>query len=745
MLLAIFGFAFLFRAAVIFHNEYPPSSDIGLHGSIINLILDEGKLPSWNPYHMGGEPLATPPGFHFFVSILILFTGMPLLLAQLVTAAFFSSFIVFPAYLVSRKMWNSHSAGFLAAFFAAISALSIEMISWGGYTNVVSLALMVLFFYLFLRDMDQPSPFHLLMGMLIFGSLLISHTFSLFVFFPILILYFVFLLMGKALKIKKIELRKTLRFFTVSVALGILAVSPWILRVFSFYLGASEEGALLGGVEANRDIILANRSLDTIILTLIVVLIPAFFMFRASRKSYADNGSLLLVAWFLVPVVMTQAYIFGVFVDYSRFMYFIDFPGILLIAAGLFYLFHYTSIAVNKLPKLRWNSAKKLAPALVFIVAIFVFIVVSPWSIFPDEAMERVNFYTTIQKPEATAMDWIQNRTPESSVLVADHLYGWWLSGIGKRTTLSAAGLEFLLYSHEMEVAKSAHLLFDTNYYIDNGLIQVREDGLYLSRYNPAFSIESWNGKAYPLIHFKDNETIFFCYWIDNHGQRVYVNTTLADMQMVGNPALVQNENWAALTTMFENDFFTVNKTVTVQRGARFAELSYEIDVKSFRTDLFNIRFKLITREDTEPPTIDRSIPMIGFYDPNLKACGQAIFREDLPVELDKRVNPNRFDLLYRYEWSHEMKIQILVGVFDAADLDYPKEVEETYYSLVNSSLETVSFDPLITWDYSEMIETYDISYVVCRDQTVYSKFSENPNFRLVFNGGNVAVFQVAK
>jgi hypothetical protein len=91
------------------------------------------------------------------------------------------------------------------------------------------------------------------------------------------------------------------------------------------------------------------------------------------------------------------------------------------------------------------------------------------------------------------------------------------------------------------------------------------------------------------------------------------------------------------------------------------------------------------------------------------------------------------------------MKIKILVGVFDAADLNYPQEVEETYYKLINSSLETVSLDPLITWDYLEMIETYDISYVVCRDQTVYSKFSGNPNFRLVFNGGNVAVFQVAK
>ena len=161
LLLLIFSFGFLCRVAVIFRNEYPPGSDIGLHGSIINLIMDSGELPSWNPYHMGGEPLVTPPGFHFFVSTLILFSGMPLLLAELVTAIFFSAIIVFPAYSITKRIWKSPNAGLLAAFFATISALSFEMLSWGGYTNVVSLALIVIIFSLFLRDLEKPNRVHL--------------------------------------------------------------------------------------------------------------------------------------------------------------------------------------------------------------------------------------------------------------------------------------------------------------------------------------------------------------------------------------------------------------------------------------------------------------------------------------------------------------------------------------------------------------------------------------------------------
>jgi hypothetical protein len=199
------------------------------------------------------------------------------------------------------------------------------------------------------------------------------------------------------------------------------------------------------------------------------------------------------------------------------------------------------------------------------------------------------------------------------------------------------------------------------------------------------------------------------------------------------------------LTTMFENDFFTVNKTVSVQRGIRFAELSYEVEPKNIRTSVFNVRFKLILREDTKPPKIDLYTPMFGFYDSKQKACAQAIFIEDLPVEIDYRNNPNRVDLLYRYEWPPKIDIKMLIGVFDAEDLSYPEEVEEKYDEFVNSSQEMVSLDPLFAWSYVEMIEEYDVSYVVCRDPRVYSKFSEAPTFRLVFNGGNVALFQVVK
>jgi hypothetical protein len=745
LLLLIFSFGFLCRVAVVFHNEYPPSSDIGFHGSIINLILDTGELPSWNPYHMGGEPLATPPGFHFFVSTLILLSGMPLLLAELITAIFFSSIIVFPAYVIAKRIWKSPNAGLLAAFFATISALSFEMLSWGGYTNVVSLALIVTIFSLFTKDLEKPNHLHLLMGVILFGALTITHTFSLFVFFPVLALYLVLLLIGKALKLKEMKIWSMLRFFVVSVALGVLVVAPWVLRVFSFYADASAGGGLFEGLEANRDLILANRSIEPVFLTLIVVIIPTVLMLKESRNRWVDSVGLLLMAWYFVPIVMTQAYVFGIFTDYSRFMYFIDFPGVIIIAGGLFYLFHYSSLGIERFATIKWNKIKKTLPAIASLAMLFIFISVSLWSIFPSEAMKRVDWYTTIQQPEASAIEWIRNKTPEDSVLVADHLYGWWLSGISKRTTLSAASLEFLIYSHEVEVAKAAQFLLDTNYFIDNGLIQVRDDGPHLPIRNPEFSIETWDGTVYSLFEIHDNRTQLVYEWSNENGTKVTTHMFLSDMEMVEPTVLVADDNSAKLTTTYEDEFSTVKKTVSVQQGVRFAEVTYDIHVKSHETNLFNIFLPIIMEEGNV--TIEPSLSWFGFYNPFNKMCGQVIFQEDMPVEITPEMEdtPIRVDLLFREPWERSINIKMLVAVFDAQNLSYPDQVNSKYDELATSPLEVVTSEPVTAWEYTDMLKEYDVSYVVCREQDTYARLSADSKFQRVFIGGDVSVFQVIK
>ncbi|MFZ7137316.1 MAG: hypothetical protein ACOWW1_02700 [archaeon] len=719
-----------FRAAVIFHNPYPPSSDIGFHGSIINQILENGTLPEINKYHMGGEFLATPVGFHFFVCTLMLFSGMPIILAELVTAIFYSAIIVFPAYIVAKRVWKTPNAGYIAAFFASISALSFEMISWGGYTNVISLSLIIMIFYVFLRENDNPTNKHLIIGAILSGAMTLTHTFSLSVFMPILAVYLVFLIGGKLLKQQKMQIQNMLKFFVTTIGLGAALVSPWILRVINFYLSASSEGALTGGLD-NREIILANRTVEPVILLLIVVVVPALFMLKYSRNRWVDKSSLLLFAWFLVPIVMTQGYLFGIYTDYSRFMYFIDFPGIIIISAGLMYLNRYATLGINRYVKVQSKKIKKYLPTVTFVVAIFVFITASLWSIYPDDARIRADYYTAVKQPEVTTLHWINLNTPEGSVMVADHLLGWWVSGIAQRPTLSAAGLEFLVYSHELEVAQAAHLILDTNYQSNNGLIQINEDGPYQSRHNPEFCYEKWIGESFGFIFFQNNQTV-----IEYNNQKL----NITEMQVVQN-TIDYNDDLAVLTTSYENEQFTLTKTIEVQRGAKFAELTYEVQSNEIKVFDFCVTMNTTSDKPIFLNTTEttKRIAAFNWFE---QVGGQVILDPTVQVtEMD-----NKTCTLMCSTQNSSIETKIVVNVFDLDGTNYDKYSEYldengTELLKVDGNYET----PVTVWEYTNMLEEFDVSYIVCRDSDVYMKFAQDANYRLVLKGGHVAVFEVTK
>jgi hypothetical protein len=734
LLFAIFLVALLFRVVIIFHNEYPPSTDIGLHSNILNLILDENKLPDWNPYHMGGEPLTTPPGYHLFAAFIVLFTGMPIIVAQMIIAAFFSSFVVFPAYLFSKRMWKSASVGFLAAFLVAVSSFSLEMLGWGGYLNVVSLLLIAIIYYLFLKNKEHPNSFNLIPAALLFGCLILTHLLSFFVLFSVLILYIILLWIDKALKHVKTENLNFLRFFSITTALGILVASPWLLRVWSFYFEMASQGVFFGGLEENRDLLLFNRYIEVNILILVGAVVLMFFMFRASRGKYVDSESLLLIVWYLVPLVLTQSYVVGIVTDYTRFIYFADFPSLIILSAAIFYLFGFVSITIKKIVVGKWIKYQRIVSTIAFPAILLVLYLILPLATTPMQAAVKADFYTTIEKPEANAMKWIQQRTEDSAIIVADHLYGWWLSGITQRTTLSAVDPEFLLYPNEIEVAKSALFLLDTDYYIDNGLIQVLEDGGYIARRNPVFGIETTRGYSYHIFHFSDEETtIYFKH------EKTRETLDLFELEVNETCWISRDNNSAILRIIRENDLLKVEKKIEVYRGVRFARLSYEIRTGDNETSIDWLRLILHTVEGN----VVFNQSMLGLYDPYEKVCGQMIFKENYPeVKMYTSGRMGNIELLYTNKEDSFIKIEILVGVFDAAQMTY-QEVLEVYDEFLLNPQQILTNLPTTTWDYLESIKSYNISYVICRENYMYPKFSNDPNFQVVYNNIQLAIFKV--
>ena len=95
LLFLVLAFAFSYRMMLLHWETYPPGADIGLHESVVNSIINsQGKTDfMWNNYQMGGGLSLTFPGYHIFVSHIVLMTGIPDYMVHSLVAAFFSLFI----------------------------------------------------------------------------------------------------------------------------------------------------------------------------------------------------------------------------------------------------------------------------------------------------------------------------------------------------------------------------------------------------------------------------------------------------------------------------------------------------------------------------------------------------------------------------------------------------------------------------------------------------------------------------
>ena len=65
---------------------------------------------------------------------------------------------------------------------------------------------------------------------------------------------------------------------------------------------------------------------------------------------------------------------------------------------------------------------------------------------------------------------------------------------------MSAVDPAYLTVNREVDNATFARNLLDTDYIVDNGLIQVRDDG-YLSRHNPEIIVkQNWTLRVIPSL-----------------------------------------------------------------------------------------------------------------------------------------------------------------------------------------------------------------------------------------------------
>src|SRR3990172_3728493 len=518
LLLLITATAFLYRFMLMTWNTFPPGADIGLRESVLKSILVGKDGFFWNYYQMGGGVSATNPGYHIFVASVTAMTGVPDYLAHALVASFFSAFIVLAAFLFVRSAWNE-SASFVAAFLVAFSGGDIAILVWGGYPNVITLLLIPLIFYLFLQRSKFSLVTYLTLTSFLVGAMFLTHLFSAFIFAAITIVTLL-ILAGFPRKIG-LSRNPVASWGLLPIALGALLVSPYLVEAVPTYFGS--EGAITDTASKMKQALLETRLISSNVVYL--SLIPVFLFFLLSKLykgKFVTIQSVLSSVWIIVPALLTQSYFLGIFLDYERFLYFLFLPVIiciaLLIVVGANSLSHIFDWLLSQIKKDRrnikavphWSSRKIAYPASILglLLSSLFFI---PLFAAPNVGIAEANSYQAMTPPGYEALEWIRTNTPPDSVCVADAYFGWWLSGFAERPTLSAVDPQYLILAHEFEPARVAGNLLDTNYFIENGFLRVKQNSQSVDS-APEFS--AWLNDSYvPYSFFSlNNSEINFIY-----------------------------------------------------------------------------------------------------------------------------------------------------------------------------------------------------------------------------------------
>ncbi len=361
-----------------------------------------------------------------------------------------------------------------------------------------------------------------------------------------------------------------------------------------------------------------------------------------------------------------------------------------------------------------------------------------PFFILPAEGFAIGNFHQALNDDGYRAIKWTKQNTLSDAMFVSDANYGWWLAGLAQRPVLSAVDLRFLTLAHEANIARNASYLLDTDYVLDNGYIQVREDEGYLGRHNPLFLADlNWTNTPYVFFQFNNSEKSLLTSKGGVLQQINLTQLTVVDMQLVNSDSdspciIIKKEN----NDVSYTEITSSQKAVCLQHDYNNSKQNPTVSL-----DWLNL---VINSAGTFQQQFNNTFVIL---DAGVNECGQLVFVKQQPVVSNFNMqDPCITQLSYNLQNKKELTIQIFVGIYPANENDLQNSTSQSGLKGTltdNPNLMKAPDLPLTTFDYQEALKQYNVSYIENRDFTVNNKFASDPKFNLVFINPEVAIFKV--
>lgn len=426
----------------------------------VNAILGN-SYPMWEQTTLQYPPL-------FFVLV----TGFSGLMGEIrsleVWALVAYALVPLVTYFFVDELFHDKVVAVAGAWLTGFTPIWFEMFGWGGYPDLLGLALLPLGFLGVLKVSEKWSIQNF--ALLAAGSILIpvAHHLTFIAFVGVLAVW------GLASVLFD---RGSLR----AIGLSLLVT----LVTFGFVrLAAGPEQFLLSNpaaltyLLANGGALLYMFKNPAYLAVLYIVAAATMGLFLVERRYRTQ--ALLLVCWVLVPVLGTQGHLIGVASDYNRVLFFFAQPFMLMVAASLVYRSEVRVLLTNMknfgtkgilMGAGKGGAGKPIAASVIILLSLST-LVYTP--LLGAQTVGNINaFYNTTDTYGDTSKlqvaDFISSHTSPTAVVVAENTMARWVEGLAQRRVLLSLAPQYLFLTGELARDYAANAILFSDRGMRNG------------------------------------------------------------------------------------------------------------------------------------------------------------------------------------------------------------------------------------------------------------------------------------
>jgi len=409
--------------SIVSMNGLVMGNDPAVHMEKAHIFLQTGKIPLEN---LGW----TPPLFQIVLAVLISFTGatsvVQLIFLEKALAVLVDWLLFFSVYLIGSKFFGKRIGG-IAAVLLLFCVPMFELNLWGGYTTVLGLAFMfLLFLYL---PLAMKSFGHSIIAFCVAFSLVLSHQLTAFLtvlILPPIILFMLIKSRGRHLKA------------LIAVILGGgIAFSLYYLQAMLPYLGMIIEHVFF--MQKTTVYQIPGTTLSAFMLNFgfvfvisFVGIVIAFFNLRAKKEPLFF---LILFMSFLVPFVLAESYLFGLYLPFQWFIYYLMPPMVVLAAVSISFAVDKVSVFYFKYRK-SWKKLR-LRAVTVSLVVLACLLLVFRFGTVYGRIMEGSVYYSTSDIKAYDAGVWLSSNFPDNTTVVVTEVPGFWFRLFSGKTVIA--------------------------------------------------------------------------------------------------------------------------------------------------------------------------------------------------------------------------------------------------------------------------------------------------------------------